>query len=428
MAYAEKVYKVKHGKPTKSYTWKAKFLLPDGINYGSKSGFPTEKTAKDYGLDQEADIRAGRWIDPKLSSKHFGTWTQEFMRARPKRGQTVDTRWKQLQGHILPRWQHTPLRDITWFAVDAWQVNDLRIDDVSKGHVVSLMSTILTAAVDARHLLANPLVGRRRTKPVMVLGVVPKKADESKWYPPAQVIQVAERLGFEDGFQLLSAAFTGVNWGEGLGLESDHLLTREQLDIDGTPWSCPVLRLVQEVAEYEERGPNGEKLGTVLRLEPLKNEHRIRDVDIPPFLAGLWQHRAEVWPHRFLLSTESGSWWRRGNWGKTIRPAADGRPARERRRGVAAREGWEPLAPGLTMRGARHTHDTLQEQIMVAASLMYEQAGHKPRGIKGVYQHPTVTMRQHRLDGLQTVFVRAMLGLGKTTLWGLPVDLELPQK
>ncbi|MFF1790814.1 hypothetical protein ACFVX9_30655 [Kitasatospora sp. NPDC058243] len=427
MAYAEKVYKVRNGKKTKQFSWRAKFLLPDGINYGSASGFATEKTAKEYGQEQEAAVRAGRWVDPKLSGTHFGIFAAEFMKARPKRGQTVDTRWKQLTGYIFPRWQYVPLRDINWFAVDSWQLNDLQVDDVTKGHVVSLMSTILTAAVDARHLLVNPLMGRRRTKPVMVLGAVPRRVDESKWHPPAAIIQTAERLGWADGFQLLSAAFTGVNWGEGQGLDRMHILERRQLDDDGSAWSCPILRVVQEVAEYEQRGPDGEKLGTVLALEPLKNEHRIRDVDLPPFLAGLWQYRAEVWVHEYLLSTESGSWWRRGNWGKTLRPAADGRPARARRQGAAARDAWEPLAPGLTMRGARHTHDTLQEQIMVAASLAYEQAGHKPSGIKGVYQHPTVRMRRHRLDGLQEVFVRAMLGLGKETLWGLPVNLELPQ-
>ena len=45
MAYAEKVFKVRNGKKTTQYTWRSRYLLPDGINYGSKAGFATKKTA-----------------------------------------------------------------------------------------------------------------------------------------------------------------------------------------------------------------------------------------------------------------------------------------------------------------------------------------------------------------------------------------------
>ena len=78
--------------------------------------------------------------------------------------------------------------------------------------------------------------------------------------------------------------------------------------------------------------------------------------------------------------------------------------------------------PGLTMRDLRHTHDTYQDQIGVRPALMFEQAGHKRPGIKAVYQHPTPSMRQERLDGLQEIYERAMHNLRWRTLWGR-VDL-----
>jgi hypothetical protein len=76
------------------------------------------------------------------------------------------------------------------------------------------------------------------------------------------------------------------------------------------------------------------------------------------------------------------------------------------------------------MRSLRHLHDSLQDEIGVRETLQYEQAGHKRPGIKGVYQHPTVPMRQARIAGLQAVFVRTMKALGKSSLWGVEVDLS----
>ncbi|MFE9886244.1 hypothetical protein [Streptomyces scopuliridis] len=415
MAYAEK-------RGTGKRPWRARYRKPDGT-LASEPGFRTKVDAEDYGEDQEAEIRAGTWIDPDLMRVHFGLFARKFMAERPKRGRTNGTRWDRLDAYILPKWEYTPLIGISWFDVDSWQMT-LPCEDVTKGHVVSLMSTILTAAVDARHLKVNPLYGRRRTGAVGSTPTVgmPRESDEDRAHAPEDVIRVADRLGPAKGLHVLTTGFTGINWGEGLGLQrANCLLTRRQRW--GSTWfECPVLRVVQEVAEYEERDADGKKLGTVQKLEPVKTKYRVRDLDLPPFLARLWRYHMEDWPYDWMLATPSGTWWRRPNWGKQMRPASDGRRARERRQGVSERGAWEPIAPGMTMRSLRHTADSYQDQIGVRASLAFEQAGHKRPGIKGVYQHPTPEMRQERLDGLEELFWEAMRSLGWSTLWGR-VDL-----
>lgn len=424
MAYAEK-----RGK--RKLPWRARYKKPDGT-LGSEPGFRTKVTAEDWGEEQEAEIRRGTWIDPDLMRTHFGEFARRFMAQRQKRGRTNGTRWDRLDTYILPKWEHTPLTAINWFDVDSWQMT-LPCEDVTKGHVVSLMSTILTAAVDARHLKVNPLFGRRRTtSAASTLGAVKPQSHEEKWWRPETVLQVADRLGPAKGLAVLNAAFTGLNWGEGQGLHRDNVLLTRRQEHDGGVFECPIIRVVQEIAEYEERDENGNKLGTVLRLEPPKNGWRVRDIDLPPFLAQLWRYHLADWPHEWVLCTPSGKWWRRSNWGKQLRPAADGRPARARRQGVAARAEWEPIARGMTMRDLRHTHDTYQAQIGVRSALEFEQAGHKRPGIKAVYQHPTPEMRQERLDGLQEIYERAMRNLGWTTLWGRvdlvkrPREVDLP--
>ncbi|GAA4705427.1 tyrosine-type recombinase/integrase [Streptomyces youssoufiensis] len=416
MAYAEKRGKGKH-------PWRARYKRPDGT-LGSEPGFAKKSAAEKWGEEQEAAIRAGRWVDPELGRKTFGDWAREWMKAKSPRGRTVDTRWRRLEKVILPKWEHVPLVSITWFDVEAW-ANRLDVDETTVTHSVSLMSSIMTGAVDAQHILANPLYGRRRTGISASVSARRKvrKADEEQWAPPEVVLRLADRLGPARGLHVLVTAFAGVRWGEGCGLTRQHVLLTRKQAYGGGVFACPTLRIEQELVEVEERDEDGSKLGTVLRIEEPKNARSVRDIDLPPFLADLLRYHLADWPYEYVFATANGKWWRRSNWGKALRPAADGRPERERRQGVSAREKWEPLQVGLTMRDLRHTHDTYQAQIGVKPVLAFEQAGHKYPGIKGTYQHPTPTMRQERLDGLQEIYERAMAALGWRTLWGR-VDLK----
>ncbi|WP_328313153.1 hypothetical protein OG432_24740 [Streptomyces sp. NBC_00442] len=426
MAYGEKVYKVRNGKQTKQFTWRCKYKLANG-KYGTEPGFPTKKKAEEWGEEQEAAIRAGRWIDPALQRMHFGEFARKWMKAKPKRGNTVGKRWNLLEQHILPTWEHTPMIAINWFDVDAWQ-QGLSCDETTAGHAVSLMSSILTGAVDAKHLSVNPLYARRRTRAAAgMAGASQKKKDEEKWAPPEVVLQMAQRLGPAIGLHVIATAFTGLGWGEGAGLHRDNVLRTRRQAYDGGWFECPVIRVDEEVGElveYEGRDEEGNKTGMVHRLEPPKNGTRGRDIDVPPFLTELLRYHLADWPHEYVFCTPSGKWWRRSNFTRAhIRPAADGREALPTVKGHQPRPAWDPIMPGLTMRALRHTHDTYQEQIGVRPALMFEQAGHKRPGIKAVYQHPTPAMRQERLDGLQEIYERAMHNLKWRTLWGR-VDLK----
>lgn len=424
MAYAEKRRSTAKGSKGK-VTWRSRYKKPDG-SMGSEPGFPTKKTAEDWGEKQEAAIRAQKWTDPGLQETHFGEFARKFMGSTSKRGNTVAKRWFYLETYILPKWDHTPIRAFNWFDVDAWQQR-LDCDDVTRGHVVSLTSTILTAAMDAGLRDVNPVYGRRRTKPTGkgARKDAPKKVVGNDGYvPPERVILLAQRLGPARGLHVLTTAFAGPRWGEGIGLHRDNALRTRQQIWDGGVFECPVIRICEEIAEYEERDPaTGKKLGTFLGIEDTKNDGSTRDVDVPPFLALLLGYHLADWPHDRIFCTSSGTPWRRGNWGKVLRPAADGAPARQGNRHVESRPPWEPIMPGLDMRSLRKTHDSWQSQIGVKDPLAYEAAGHKREGIKAIYQKPTVEMRIARLEGLEEIFQRAMRNLGLRTLWGR-VDLR----
>jgi integrase len=411
VAYAEKVYKVRNGVKTKQYTWKAKYKRPDGT-WGSGSGFDTKKAAEDWGEEQEAAIRAGRWVDPALAQTSFGVWAREWMAAKAPRGRTVTTRWSRLDAHILPRWETVPLQQITWFDAEQW-ANGLDCDDVTATHCLTLMSQILTGAVDKGMILVNPLFGRRRSRTAAAKAVRAEKEDAALWAPPEAVLQVARRAGRLDGMHILTTAFTGVRWGESLALRPSSLSERVE-----PGYACPTLVVVEEVAEYAKRGPAGEKLGMVLGLEPVKTRESRRQIDLPSFLAVLLEEHAAAVRGEFLFTPRGGGHWRRGNFGRQVmRRHADGREAVTTVRGRAAQSAVEPIMKGLTMRALRHSHDTYQEQIGVKPALAFEQAGHKRPGIKSVYQHPTPEMRRERLDGLQEIYEAAMRSLGWAEIW-----------
>ncbi|MCZ1006392.1 hypothetical protein [Streptomyces lydicus] len=416
MAYAEKRVSTAKGSKGK-VSWRARYKKPDGT-WGSEPGFPTKKTAENWGDEQEAAIRSGRWIDPDLMQTPFGVFARKWMASQSPRGRTVMNRWERLDTHILPKWEHTPLIALNWFDVDAW-ARSLACAESTVKDCTGLLSLILTGAVDAKYLSANPLYGRRSSTNTSAATVPdqPTAGDVQQWAPPEAVLQVARRLGPVNGLLPLTTAFLGPRWGEGIGLHRTKTLLQRREPYNGGWFECPILRIDVEVAEYVRRGPDGSKQGVVRQLEPPKNKWSVRDIDVPPFLADLLARHLATWPHPYVFMTPSGTWWWRNSWWELMRPAADGRPARPKARGRAVKEAWEPIMRGMTMRRLRHTHDTYQAQIGVHPVLAFEQAGHRYPGIKGTYQHPTPKMRQQRLDGLQEIFEQAMRNLGWRALW-----------
>lgn len=425
MAHANKVFKIRKGKKIKKYTWRVKYKAPEGHDpeWLSESGFPSKKIAEDWGNEQERLIEEGSWIPPEKRNTTFGEFAQIFMESKSKRGRTVGTRWDNLELHILPRWKTVRLRDLNWFEVDTWQ-QTLEVADVRRGHCVSLMSTIVTGAVDAGYLNVNPLFGRRRTTNTAGDAATPKppKIRKDGGVRPEDAILIAERLGPARGIHVLTTAFAGLRWGEGLGLHRDNALLWRRQPWGSSEFTCRILRVKEEYAEYQQRDKDGTKRGYVVKLEPTKNDGSTRDVDLPPFLARLLGWHMEDWPHERLFCTASGTPWRRGNWSRDFRPTCDGRPEGGARQGTSLRPAVEPICPGLDMRALRGLHDTLQSDIGVKDPVAYEQAGHRRPGIKRHYQKPTADMRAERLQGLEEIFWKSMANVGLEALWGR-VDL-----
>ncbi|MYY79676.1 hypothetical protein GT044_00020 [Streptomyces sp. SID335] len=437
MAYAEKVYKVRNGKQTKQYTWRACYKKPDGSK-GTEPGFPTKKLAEDWGDQQEAAMRSGAWIDPAKLATPFGAWVKVWKTANQRRTRTQSNRGYLLEKVLLPEWEHTPLMEVNnVFAVQSWASRVSkprgRHDPGTVAQARSLLSTILSGAEDAGYIPANKLYGRR-----ILVGVDHHEEDEEVWAQPDEVYRLDQRMGGVHGLMVVADCYLGLRWGELVGLHRDNCLLKRVDRIDGRDHVRHVVRVDAKVGAWHEdpveldeeglqawhvaedgrlqecaargwkanrRKPPKSRLVTY--LGPPKNKFSAREVDVPPFLVARLSAHIEAWPHEHPFSTPGGPLWLRSNFtSRYLRPAADGRKAIPRKRGFAGRGEWQPILSGFTMRGARHTADTWMKEDRVDRALRYLTMGWVPKDIEGTYEHVTPEMRKHRLDCLEARWVR----------------------
>ena len=435
MAYAEKVYKVRAGKTTKQFTWRACYKKPDGRK-GTQPGFPTKKLAEEWGDAQEAQMRSGSWVDPQLTNTLFGEWVKIWQDANQPRPGTATKRRHLLNQLLLPEWEFTPLSQVNnVFTVKAWATRAVQGHEaVTVGHARSLLSSILTGAEDAGYIVANKLYGRK----IAVGGGKESSSDkEEVWVQPDGAFKLYERLGGVHGLMVLADCYLGLRWGELTGLHRDNCLLQRNDRIDGKPFVRHVIRIDSKLgslhedefeldeaglaawekaedarlAECAEKGWKANRRKTPqaevkLYLGPPKNKYSAREIDVPPFLVALLAEHLEAWPYEHPFTAQGGAFWRRGNFGRVLRPAADGRKAIEKKRGYAGRGAWEPIAKGFTMRGARHTHDTWMKDDRVDRALRFLTMGWVPKDIEGTYEHVTPEMRKQRLDALEARWTR----------------------
>ncbi|WP_432139727.1 hypothetical protein [Streptomyces sp. bgisy154] len=443
MAYAEKVYKVRNGKQTKQYTWKCKYKAPPGHKpeWLSESGFPTKALAVEWGQQQEAAIRAGTWVDPKKLATPFGEWVEIWKSSVRKRPRTHSSRAYLLDKLLLPEWQYTPLMEVNnVFTVQSWATRMSKPvgphDPDTVAQARSLLSTILSGAEDAGYLHTNKLFGRRILAGADHVG---DGDEEEVWAQPDEVARMDARFGDVRGLMVVTDCFLGLRWGELAGLHKDNCLLRREDRAGGRTFVRHVLRVDPKVGSLHEdpieldaeglaaweaaeearlkqcrekgwkanrRKPPKNRLEVY--LGPPKNKYSAREVDVPEFLVRRLASHIESWPSDHPFTTPAGTFWLRGNFSRALRPVADGRDAIPKKRGFAGREEWEPILPGFTMRGARHTADTWMKEDRVDRALRFLTMGWVPKDIEGTYEHVTPEMRKHRLDCLTARWERGM--------------------
>lgn len=244
---------------------------------------------------------------------------------------TQDTREYLIRRFLRPQWGGRTLDSLTGEEITTWENSLPASGGVSQRtarDARSLLCTILGDAAAAKPPLIpyNPAVRPRNRgkKTGRRLARSPRRA----WATPLETLLLAERAALlttrgEEFTMLVTIGYTGMRWGETIGLERDYL----QPELINVEWQLREIR------------------GHFHRLPPKDDSYRSTDwepqlpVDLPPFLDGLLTSQAEQRGRQRCACTalHGGSGqcifespdrghYRRSNYARRVfRPACDGR-------------------------------------------------------------------------------------------------------
>ena len=272
MAYAEK-----RGRSAKP--WRVKYKLPSGIET-SESGFETKAAALTWGRDQEARIREGRWTDPNAGKITVSEWIDRWMTLQDVGLSTVENREYLIRRFIRPSFGASELGSLTTEDITGWENSIPARTGVSRRvarDARAVLCTILGDAAAAKPPLIpyNPAIrprnrGRRTGRKL-------DRGPQRVWATPLQALLVAERAallsGRDDDFTMLvTIAYTGMRWGETIGLERDLRPRRR----DPRRVAAPGDQRAASTGSRRRTTPTAARTG-----------NRCLPVDLPPFLAEL---------------------------------------------------------------------------------------------------------------------------------------------
>ncbi|MHC5701451.1 tyrosine-type recombinase/integrase [Streptomyces tirandamycinicus] len=337
--------------------YQVRYLGLDGVDRPAPHTFRTKREADDWLADKQSELRAGEWTDPDAAKVSFGAYAATWITERGISASTADLYRSLLRNHLGPTFGRVALGDITPAMVRAWRV--ARLDagagasSVAKSY--ALMRAVLMTAVEDRLIRRNPC----RVKGASVAPTPERPtATVQEVYALAGAIQSRYRA------LVLLAAFTGLRWGELIGLR------RRDLDLD-----AGTVRVRRNVAELHS--------GKRLIKEPKSAAGR-RTVAIPEVIvADLVTHLAiyaEPGPDGRVFIGAKKATPRRNHFGKLWRTACD-----------------QAGIKGLHFHDLRHTGNTLAAATGASTRELMTRMGHSSARAALIYQHATA--ERERLIG-----------------------------
>lgn len=219
---------------------------------------------------------------------------------------------------------------------------------------MSLFSLLMREAVADRRIPINPCHGVK---------VVTRAPAERPTATAAQVNQIASRINRrEDQILVITAAYTGMRWGELVGLARANT----HLD-DG------LLRIDPDQGALHE-------VGGRLYLGPPKTAGSARDVHLPPFLIALIREVLKKHDHDMVFCGARGAFHRRSSMSRRVwGPAVNGDPRRH----------TDQVIAGMHFHDLRHTHKTWLIEDDIPEVAQAKRLGHRLAGVRGIYSHVT---------------------------------------
>lgn len=387
------------------FPWSVKYRIgtkPDGRpDYKRDSGFATEEAAINHGKNQEADLRRDKWHDERKGKLTLDDYWKKWVEAYDTSDENLRVREAHYRNHLKPRWGHKPLNEID--AIDVMAFEKAKRKQVSRKYANGIMELLRMMMDDAQ------FAGLIRVTPVRAVSrrgkKEPVKKRESIITDIATVVAIGERLSPPEALMWLVALFTGMRWGEIIGVRRSFLDLHPAAN--GKPaWGTYTID--EKIgAVHEKRGGQ--------RFYAWPKEHKGRTIELPPFLVKMLLAYLDKIPkgRDLLFCDTKGNAFNRSNYNdRNWRPACDGWEGWEAKQGRKAKPPAPAVANGLVPHDLRHTHKTWLAEDGCEARARDERLGHATPGMDGIYVHPTPKMRKKILEALQTRWEKYQASIG----------------
>lgn len=377
--------------------------------------FPTKNSAKTYGQDLEAEMRAGTWVDPRRGETTWDQWWDAWITSQDVDDGTVAFYTSLYTNHIGPRWGATTLGETRGIDITNW-LKDLRDGNVETGPpgkrrarkyaprtpegIRKQMRLMLDDAVAEGMLTRNVLQiearsrmrGRRtnRVKPQMR----PKLHVE-----PDDVVAIAVQMHGIAGpvafVRTLLAGWTGLRPGEQAAIERGNCKSAERKP-----------RIVVD----EDKGAIREYAKGPVEFGPPKGGVG-REVLLSSSLALLlddWLTSVGL----YLLPGPNGPVWRRREWNERWRIGCDGkREIKRTGRQFETLDAWQwpPIVSGLEFKGLRRAHNVWLTEDGIPEVVRAHRLGHAMSDeMQAAYSLVSSSMEKELLHSLERRWTEAM--------------------
>ncbi|MBQ1123749.1 site-specific integrase [Streptomyces sp. B15] len=318
----------------------------------------------------------GQWAETWWQGIDVGENTEAFYRSL-------------LTCHILPRWGGELLTALTPSHIRAWLKHlRTRHAEATVTSIRKLLALILADAVDEGLLTRTPVRPERGRRGRL------RPRTERAWIDEHQLLQLAGRAAMlatpQQALLLITAAYTGMRWGELAGLHRDNLdLTTGRAHITPTG------------ALHEVNG--------TLSLGHPKTRASVRTVTLPPFLTALLSTHLKTSTRELVFTTVRGRPLRRSGFQRRIfAPAARGTTHQGQH--------WPPIEERLTFHGLRHSHKTWLIEDGIPDIAQARRLGHTLQDkMDDTYAHVAPSIETRLLAGLEARWQRSLNTLAPTS-------------
>ena len=348
------VQKRKPRTPGGATTYRVRYRDPAGVQR-SKT-FPTASKAKNFASTVEADLLRGSYVDQSLGRMTLGEYAELWLAMQTYGESTREQTAHRVRRHIVPSLGPTPLAALRTSQVQSWvRAKQQELGPRTVRLLVSLLSSILNAAVDDERIAKNPCRSSSIRLP---------KLDDRKIVPWTEQQVRDVRQALPDRYRIMLTITTG------LGLRQGEVFGLAVEDVD---FLRGVVRVQRQVSIVGSR-----------LVFSLPKGRKVREVPLPSSVADLLSAHLLAFPARAVtLPWEVPT----GN-PVEARLFLSSREAGALNRNYVNRSIWKPalLAAGIPatreqgMHSGRHFYASVQLEAGTSIRALAEYLGHADPG------------------------------------------------